>query len=119
MNALNSKNSQRSQQHDQEKLCVSDAPHWSSPFKADFNALLDSMSTEVMKSLMTTQQRNLAQALWEAANFGGKPKPGEYKLMEPIKDYYKWVLLVEHSAQWANHFQKKSVNCIETTQTDD
>ena len=88
-------------QDNQDQLSVSQLPaHGSSPFTKDFNDLLKAMSTKTMLSLMSTQQRNFANSLWEASNFGGKPKPGDYKDLEPKRDYYELVLMMDHQRQW-------------------
>jgi hypothetical protein len=74
--------------------------HQFSPFTEDFKELLKAMSTKTMLSLMSTQQKNFAQSLWEACNYGGRPLPGDLKNLEPKRDYYEWVLRMEHQRQW-------------------
>lgn len=102
---LNPDEAQRSQDQDQEQLGVSDvAFHESySPYREEFSELLAKVSTKVLKNeLMTNQQRMLARALWEACNYGGKPKPGDFKNMEPERLYCEWVLKIDHEQQWKN-----------------
>lgn len=89
------------QQGNQDQLSVSNgATHSCSPFTEDFKDLLKAMSTKTMLSLMSTQQKNFANSLWEASNFGGRPKPGDYKELEPKRDYYELVLMMDHQRQW-------------------
>ena len=72
----------------------------------EFSELLSKVSTDVLwKVLMTAQQRMLATALWEACNYGGKPKPGDLKHMEKKRVYAEWVLRIDHRQQW-NKAQK-------------
>jgi hypothetical protein len=89
------------QQNNQDQLSVSNgAAHHCSPFTEDFKDLLKAMSTKTMLSLMSTQQKNFANSLWEASNFGGRPKPGDLKYLEPKRDYYELVLMMDHQRQW-------------------
>jgi len=89
------------QEANQNQLSVSNgAAHSCSPFAEDFKDLLKAMSTKTMLSLMSTQQKNLANSLWEASNFGGRPKPGNLKYLEPKRDYYELVLMMDHQRQW-------------------
>lgn len=74
-----------------------------SPFKTEFSLLLNSLSTKALKYLLTTQQHNLAKALWEACNSVKNPTAEDYRNCEPIDIYYKWVLLMEHEEQWRQH----------------
>ena len=76
------------------------ASHCYSPFTAEFSELLSIMSTKTMLSLMTTQQKNLANALWEAENFGGKPLPGQLREVFPKREYFELVLMMDHQRQW-------------------
>jgi hypothetical protein len=66
---------------------------------AQFNELLASMSTKIMHSLMTQQEKQVAKAFWEACNYGGRPKPGDLKNMEDKRIYYEWVLRLAHLKQ--------------------
>lgn len=89
------------QQDQQDKFGISNWPaHKPSPFAEDFKELLKAMSTKTMLSLMSTQQKNFAQAMWEASNFGGRPKPGDLKHVESKRDYYELVLMMDHMRQW-------------------
>jgi len=87
--------------------------HNKSPFVEDFKELLSLMSTKTMLSLMSTQQKNLANALWTAENFGGKPLPGQLKDTYPKRDYYELVLLIEHQRQWEEkqRYCQQAKNC--------
>ena len=67
----------------------------------EFSELLSKVSTDVLwKVLMTSQQRLMAKALWEACNYGGRPKPGDLKHMEKKREYAEWVLRIDHRRQW-------------------
>jgi len=67
----------------------------------EFSELLSKVSTDVLwKVLMTSQQRLMAKALWEACNYGGRPKPGDLKHMEKKREYAEWVLKIDHRQQW-------------------
>lgn len=95
---------QGSQDQHQKQLSNSDGPTHGEDNQVweHFNELLARMSTKTMISLLTTQQRNLAQALWEACNYGGKPLPGNFSDMEDKRMYYEWILRLEHRKQWKN-----------------
>jgi len=56
--------------------------------------------------LSTVQERRFAQILWEASNYGGKPKPGNFKDIEPKRNYLEWVLRMEHEKQWCEYLEK-------------
>jgi hypothetical protein len=102
------------QQSNQDQLSISNgATHQCSPFTEDFKDLLKAMSTKTMLSLMSTQQRNLANSLWEASNFGGRPKPGDLKHLEPKRDYYELVLMMDHQRQWEERVRycKQAKSC--------
>jgi hypothetical protein len=72
----------------------------------EFSQLLSKVSTDVLwKVLMTYQQRLIAKALWEACNYGGRPKPGDFKHMGKKREYAEWVLKMDHRQQW-NKSQK-------------
>ncbi len=62
---------------------------------------------------MSTQQKNFAKSLWEASNFGGRPKPGEMKYLEDKRDYYELVLMMDHQRQWEEKqfYCKQAKNC--------
>lgn len=97
-----------------DELSVGDgAFHEYSPFTEDFNELLKAMSTKTMLSLMSTQQKNFAKSLWEASNFGGRPKPGDMKYLEPKRDYYELVLMMDHQRQWEEkqRYCKQAKSC--------
>ena len=105
---LDPDDAKRAEDNDQQKLgnC-----NW--PFHVDectdmdeFSELLSKVSTDVLwKVLMTSQQRLMAKALWEACNYGGRPKPGDLKHMEKKREYAEWVLRIDHRQQW-NKSQK-------------
>lgn len=102
------------QGNDQDQLSVGKRSfHNQSPFTEDFQDLLKMMSTKTMLSLMSTQQKHLAKALWEAENFGGKPLPGQLSQVYPIRDYYELVLMMDHQRQWEEkqRYCKQAKNC--------
>ena len=77
------------------------------PDSEEFSKLLKSLPEELLfGELSTSQQRQFAQVLWEACNYGGKPKPGNFKDMEPKRDYLEWVLRIDHEQQWCNFLKK-------------
>jgi len=110
---LNTDHTRGEQNQQQEKLGPSQRLfHSSSPFKQEFSALLESLSTKALEYLMTSQQKNMAKALWEACNYGNRPKPENFKDMEPLRDYQIWVLAIEHEQQWAaKTLPKTQKNC--------
>ena len=110
---LNTDHTRGEQNQQQEKLGPSQRLfHSSSPFKQEFSALLESLSTKALEYLMTNQQKNMAKALWEACNYGNRPKPENYRDMEPLRNYQIWVLAIEHERQWAaKTLPKTQKNC--------
>lgn len=102
------------QSNNQDELSVSNrSSHQFSPFTEDFKELLKAMSTKTMLSLMSTQQKSFAESMWEACNYGGRPKPGQLKDIEPKRDYYELVLMMEHQRQWEErqHYCQQAKNC--------
>jgi hypothetical protein len=99
---LDTDDSKGAQNQDQKQLGDSDvALHGdNSLYKTEFSALLAKMSIKTMEMLLTQQQKQLAVALWEACNYGGRPKPENMRDMEPIRLYYEWVLRMENTKQW-------------------
>ena len=99
---LDTDDSKRTQNQDQEQLSNSDvALHGDNiSYKTEFSALLAKMSIKTMEMLWTRQQKQLAVALWEACNYGGRPKPENMRDMEPVRLYYEWVLKIENTKQW-------------------
>lgn len=118
---LNPNESQRAQGDHQEKLGVGDRTfHCSySPYIDEFSELVKKPSLEVLKhTLLTYQQRLLAEALWAAENFGGSETKCVNHLkeiygsswrsmtsisdhMRPVREYYELVLILDHEQQWA------------------
>jgi hypothetical protein len=99
---LDADDSKGTQNQDQQKLGVCNfALHGdNSLYKTEFSALLAKMSIKTMEMLLTQQQKQMAVALWEACNYGGRPKPENMRDMEPLRLYYEWVLRMEHTKQW-------------------
>ena len=92
------------------------------PFIDEFSQLIADLSTKELLDLMTSQQKALAKALWEAENYGGDTEKAKKRLSEthgpqwfktirfkdyfqPIREYYELVLILEHQRQWDD--QKK------------
>jgi hypothetical protein len=99
---LHTNNSQGSQDQNQEQLGNSNRPFHKEDCASmdEFSLLLSKVSTDVLwKTLMTQQQRLMATALWEACNYGGRPKPGDLRHMEKKRDYAEWVLRIDHRQQ--------------------
>ena len=109
-----------SEDQDQEQLSPSDGAlhEMKYPFIEEFSELLQKVSTDAMKNqLMTYQQRLLAESIWAAENYGGSESkcakhlkeiygPKWYEItnvskhMDDIKEYYKYVLILDHQRQW-------------------
>lgn len=105
---LNPNDAKGAEDEDKQKFCNCNRPfHVEECTDMDeFNQLLAMVSTDVLwKILMTAQQRMLATSLWEACNYGGKPKPGDFQYMEKKRVYAEWVLRIDHRQQW-NKAQK-------------
>lgn len=104
-NVFNTDDAKGAKDNDQEKLGVGNRPFHSLDVDEDmkeFSELLTRVPAKVLQcELMTYGQRSLAKALWEACNYGGRPKPGDFKNMEPIRQYQEWVLKMEHRQQIA------------------
>ena len=99
---LHTNNSQGPQDQDQEQLGIRHGLlHKEDGTSMDeFSLLLSKVSTDVLwKTLMTQQQRLMATALWQACNYGGRPKPGDLRHMEKKRDYAEWVLRIDHRQQ--------------------
>lgn len=106
----------------QQQFSVSNgSAHFScSPYMQEFSELVSKVSINVLKfTLLTYQQRLFAEALWEAANYGGSESKCKKRLqelygdhwrsltriedhMEPVRPYYELVLLLDHEKQWAS-----------------
>jgi hypothetical protein len=119
---LDTKESKGAQNQDQDEFRVSDrAAHDEKyPFIQEFSEFLASVSTDSLKyKLLTNQQRTFAEAVWAAENYGGDNRKCEKRLeeiygldwrsmtkiddhMAPKRDYYEYVLLIEHQRQWEN-----------------
>lgn len=112
--------SQRCQKQDQEQLSPRKGPlhNRKYPFIEEFSEFIANVSTESLKTkLMTQQQVQFAKAVWEAENYGGSEAKCAARLKEiygpkwrevtsikqhmtPLRDYYEYVLILEHQRQW-------------------
>lgn len=89
---LDSNEAKRAQDQDQQKFSVRDFPahEKDNALTAHFNELLALMSTEVMGSLLTTQQKNTIKALEDAFDGGARVTK------QSRKELYEWVLRIDH-----------------------
>ena len=116
----NKTNGQKSQ--NQKKLSISNgATHDKKyPFLQEFSGLIAELSIERLLELMTYKQKMFAIAIWEAENYGGSEVKCEKRLKEihgskwyqvtsieehmaDKRDYYEYVLRIDHKKQWDNH----------------
>ena len=80
-----------------------------------------------LEDLMTSQQKALAKAIWEAENYGGCTEKAKKRLSEThgphwfktvrfkdhfavIRDYYELVLILEHQRQWDEYKKVAKLN---------
>ena len=106
----------------QQQLGVSDgASHENKyPFIQEFSELISGLSMKELENLLTTPQRNLAKALWEAENYGGSIEKAKARLADThgpqwhktikfkehfslLRQYYELVLILDHQKQWDDH----------------
>lgn len=117
---LKTDESQRSQNENQDQLSPSNCSvHVGCyPFLKEFSEFISNVSVNALKyKLLTHQQRLLAESMWSAQNYGGSTAncakhlkeiygPKWYKItsieehMEPVRDYYELVLILDHKNQW-------------------
>lgn len=101
---INGKGSNRSNANNQEKLSPGDSSFQGFnhlPHIEEFSKLIKEVPTKILyDELSTGRQRQLAKSFWEAENFGGKPKPGQFKDVIPKREYLEMVMLMDHIDQW-------------------
>ena len=79
-----------------------------SPYIEDLSKLLKTVPDKILFwELATRQQRILARSLWEACNYKGQPKPGQFQDMEPEREYLEWVIRMDHDRQWREAQKKR------------
>lgn len=79
-----------------------------SPYMKDLSKLLKTVPDKILfQELATRQQRMLARSLWEACNYKGQPKPGQFQDMEPEREYLEWVIRMDHDRQWQRTQKKR------------
>ena len=119
---LNANNTNRQQSQNQKQLSIGDrATHDKKyPFLSEFSDLISKLSIEELLELMTQQQKMFAKSIWEAENYGGSEAKCEKRLkeihgskwyqvtsieenMNDIRDYYEYVLRIDHRKQWDDH----------------
>ena len=107
---MKSVNSTRNNNENKKQLSPSDSStHHKkcAPDSEEFSKLLKSLPEELLfGELSTPGQRQFAQALWEASNYGVKPKPGNFKDLEPKRDYLEWVLRILPFFRWIYFLQE-------------
>ena len=119
---LSSPDTQRAEDQNQQELSICDRPTHKDkyPFIEEFSEFISSVSIESLKyKLMTQQQRSIAEAFWAAENYGGDSRKCEKRLeeiygkdwytvtklsdhMAELREYYEYVLILEHQRQWEN-----------------
>lgn len=108
---MNSQDSQRTQDQNQDEFSPSDGTFkhkFCSPHMEEFSKFLKTVPEKVLRDELTTyQQRMVAQSLWEACNYKGKPTPGQFKDVEPKRNYLEWVLRIDHERQWREALKKR------------
>jgi hypothetical protein len=117
---LDATNDQRTEGNDQKELCPGQIPFHGEkyPFITEFSEFIATVSMDALKyTLMTHPQRIMAQACWEAHNYGGSKEkcikhlkevygPQWHKItkfedhMEDPRQYYEYVLILDHQRQW-------------------
>ena len=119
---LNANNTDRQQSQNQKQLSIGNrATHDKKyPFLSEFSDLISKLSIEELLELMTHQQKMFAKSIWEAENYGGSEAKCEKRLkeihgskwyqvtsieenMNDIRDYYEYVLRIDHRKQWDDH----------------
>lgn len=79
-----------------------------SPYMEDLSKLLETVPDKILfQELATRQQRMLARSLWEACNYKGQPKPGQFQDIEPEREYLEWVIRMDHDRQWQKAQKKR------------
>ena len=79
-----------------------------SPYMEDLSKLLKIVPDKILFwELATRQQRMLARSLWEACNYKGQPKPGQFQDIEPEREYLEWVIRMDHDRQWREAQKKR------------
>jgi hypothetical protein len=117
---LNPTDDQRTERNDQDQFSPGQGlSHGKKyPFIDEFSEFISSVSMDaLMYQLMTHQQRMMAQAHWEAQNYGGSKEkcikhlkeiygPKWYQVtsldqhMDNPRSYYEYVLIIDHQRQW-------------------
>ena len=108
---MNTPDSNGTQCNNQDKFGPSDRTFehkFSSPHMEEFSRFLKTVPEKILREELTTyQQRMIAQSLWEACNYKGKPTPGQFKDVEPKRNYLEWVLRIDHERQWQEALKKR------------
>jgi len=113
MQMLNSNITKRKKDNDQQQLSISD---WSThktkyPFVKEFSELISNVSTKILKTvLLTPEQENLAQSLWEATRSKQQLDSSYKPKINTLREYYERVLLIDHKKQWDDH-EKSATIC--------
>ncbi|MGA0128651.1 MAG: hypothetical protein ACO3I1_05125 [Burkholderiales bacterium] len=117
---LDSAHDQRTEGDDQDEFSPGQALSHDEkyPFITEFSEFISTVSIDALKyTLMTHPQRIMAQAFWEAHNYGGSKEkcikhlkeiygPKWHQVtkledhMEEPRKYYEYVLILDHQRQW-------------------
>ena len=113
-------NGEKGQNEDQLSISDGSTHDKEYPFLTEFSHLIANLSIKELKPLLTHQQLMFAKALWEAENYGGSLEKCKKRLtdlhgpnwhhvvsikdhMKDIRQYYEYVLLIDHKIQWDKH----------------
>lgn len=133
---LDSTKDQRAQDENQEQLGPGKffAHDDNYPFLQEFSEFIATVSTKSLKSkLMTHHQRIMANAFWEANNYGGSEAKCVKRLtelygpqwrkitsiaehMDAPREYCEYVLILDHQRQW-EHRKKFAMLASSKTST--
>tara|TARA_Y100001963_G_scaffold124773_1_gene175843 strand:+ start:240 stop:641 length:402 start_codon:yes stop_codon:yes gene_type:complete len=119
---LTTNKNRRYKNQDQQQLSISNRSTHDQqyPFLKEFSELIADLPMKELKELMSYQQKLFAQSIWEAENYGGSkdkcikrlteiygPNWKEFtsikEHMASIREYYEFVLRIDHVKQWDNH----------------
>ena len=116
----NDTDGEKSQNQDQLGISDGSTHDKEYPFLTEFSDLLSNLSIKELTPLLTHQQLMFAKAIWEAENYGGSIEKCKKRLKElhgpqwhhivsikdhmaDIREYYEYVLLIDHKIQWDKH----------------
>ena len=123
----NDTNGEKSQNQDQLGISDGSTHDKEYPFLTEFSDLIANLSIKNLKQLLTHQQEMFAKSLWEAENYGGSEEKCKKRLkelhgpqwhhvvsykehMRDIREYYEYVLLIDHKIQWDKYRKSAIIN---------